>query len=149
MGEILKSRFKFTSLKGIRKAYSIAFSERIKWARTDRLDEILSNKFLDATALIRNLLVHKSGKADQDYLDDSKDVPQAPQLKLDEQLEVTGDLVISLVEPVTSACADLIREVNKWSKLTKDHYGDRRTITVTLNNPGKTVWEMRHKGMEQ
>ena len=48
MGDLLRVRFKFTTLFGIREAYSTAFSDDDKKARPATIDAALSNSALDS-----------------------------------------------------------------------------------------------------
>jgi hypothetical protein len=120
MGDLLRSVCKFTSLSEIRASYSLAFSEKIKKkVRTFSIDAALSNRALDALSAVRNLIVHKAGRADQEYIDQQKDAPTAPGLELNKTLAVDGELVRSLVLPVIMCSKELITSVNNWVKATK------------------------------
>ena len=76
MGDLLVAagRVKFTSLSSIREAYSLAFDDKSHKLRPyiDEIDDSLAQKGLDAIALVRNLLVHKAGLADEDYIEGQK-----------------------------------------------------------------------------
>ena len=63
MGTLLGEKFDFSVLKETREAYCKAFKRR----RTEIRDAI-ENPALDAISAVRNLLVHKSGKADAPFL---------------------------------------------------------------------------------
>jgi hypothetical protein len=75
MGSLLKGNRKFTTLAGIREAYSLAFSDHAVF-----IEEALSDKSLDALSLVRNLLVHKAAVADDEYVARLAMVPLAPKL---------------------------------------------------------------------
>jgi hypothetical protein len=92
MGRLLKGNCKFTTLTGIREAYARAFNEH-----AESIDKALSNQALDALLLVRNLIVHKAGVADQLYVDGSNTVSQAPKLSIGQSLEVDGTMVNELV----------------------------------------------------
>jgi hypothetical protein len=89
-------RVKFSSLEGIREAYSLAFSDEIKKARPGKIDEVLADHGLEATAFVRNLLVHKGGVVDTRFLEESEGVPIVPRLALGDKLLLDSDLVKSL-----------------------------------------------------
>src|SRR5262249_796210 len=78
MGTLLKDRFRFITLTGIRRAYSSAFSKHYS-----AIDRALANPALDALSLVRNVIVHKAGIVDQRYFKDSKAVPCAPKVDVD------------------------------------------------------------------
>jgi hypothetical protein len=109
MGTLLKKRFKFTSLHGIRKAYSSAFAER-----KDLIDKALSRKSLDAISLVRNLLVHKGGRADDAYLREAKGVPGTPELTAGQEIKLTGGVSHALINPAILAGVDLLKAVDEW-----------------------------------
>ena len=66
-GTILRqsTKFNFQKLSGIRAAYSAAFSRPV-----DEIDRALSSNDLDAINLVRNLIAHRGGVADQIYVDE-------------------------------------------------------------------------------
>lgn len=125
MGSILKSRFKFSSLDGIRRAYSSAFSEKEKCARSDDIDISLSDQALDALSAVRNLIVHKAGIVDAVYLDDIKSAPNAPHLAEGSRLGINGDMVCNLIQPVMTCCVNLIRSVDTWLSLIRSADDDK------------------------
>jgi hypothetical protein len=122
MGELLlvSGRVKFTSLSGIREAYSLAFSEKTKRFRPYKIDGILSNKELDALSLVRNLIVHKAGLADEIYINDAKGIPLAPKLSHRELLKLDGELARSLIHPAITSGVELIKAVDIWMQIFSD-----------------------------
>lgn len=114
MGSLLKRRFKFTSLSGIRRAYGAAFDPKRQRELTEGLDGVLADSSFDALSAVRNLIVHKSGVADDDYLEDMKSAPAAPKLTIGQRLSVTGRLVCDLIGPVTKQSVALLRAVDAW-----------------------------------
>jgi hypothetical protein len=121
MGSILKGRFKFTTLKGIREAYSSAFSEKQKKARTASIDSALAEKGLDALSAVRNLIVHKAGIADAEYEEKVKNIPIAPQLKARDKLELDGDICRTLIDLCVGSSMKLIGAVDSWLMQTKEN----------------------------
>ncbi len=120
MGDLLlESReVKFSSLHGIREAYSRAFPTKAKHARSENLDRILAKTELDALALVRNLLVHKAGVADSVFVKESKRHAAIPKLKKNELLSLDGQQTHVLIDPVISSGVQLIKAVNQWTILT-------------------------------
>jgi hypothetical protein len=121
MGHLLveTERVKFTSLKSIREAYSLAFSEKVKRARTHRIDAALAAPSLNALSAVRNLIVHKAGVADAAYVEDRKVAPTAPVLKEKEAIQLNGETCRILVEPVIKASVELVKAVDSWLTLTR------------------------------
>jgi hypothetical protein len=89
MGSLLRSRFKFATLKGIRAAYSEAFTKKEKKARTTN-----------------------------EYVEKAKNAPMAPLLNEGEKLELGGKLCRSLVEATVTPSVELIKAVDSWLTLT-------------------------------
>jgi hypothetical protein len=114
MGTLLKRRYKFTKLSSIRTAYSAAFYERSN--RYDLIDDALKDESLDALSLVRNLLVHKAGMADDEYVKGIASVKKAPSLTLRQTLSVDGKMVAELVDPVVVCCCKLITGVDTWMR---------------------------------
>jgi hypothetical protein len=108
LGDILKSRYDFSSLNGARDAYSATF-----WIESDELDKVLSNPNIDALSRVRNVLVHSQGIADTDYVTGIVGT-SAPSLLVGEKLELDGSAVASLANPVVTLAGDLINAVDTW-----------------------------------
>jgi hypothetical protein len=116
MGRLLAAteRVQFTSLDNIRGAYSLAFSEKLKGASTSKIDAALSHPALNALSAVRNVIVHRAGVVDEDYLENAKSAPDAPQLKLKDKLLLDGNIVRKLIEPTTLCGQELIGAVDAW-----------------------------------
>jgi hypothetical protein len=108
MGTILRTRFDFARLSGIREAYSCAFSEK-----SSRIDTALANKSLDAISVLRNALVHKAGCADAEYLRRAPAL-KLPVPKLGEPILLDGEIVADLVRPAMKAASNLMTAVADW-----------------------------------
>jgi hypothetical protein len=119
MGDLLRSRFRFISLRGIRRAYSTAFSERIKGHDTSAIDSALANKCLDALSLVRNIIVHNAGIATADYCRESNGVPTAIPLKPNEKLELDGENFRAIIDPTVASCKALVSGADTWISLTR------------------------------
>jgi hypothetical protein len=114
MGDLLRKRCIFTTLEGIRAAYSSAFSEGEKRTRTASIDESLADKSLDALCAVRNLIAHCAGVADAVYQEKRKSAPSAPQLEPGQAWKPTGAQVRDLIQPVAKCCIKLAGAVDNW-----------------------------------
>jgi hypothetical protein len=112
MGRLLVLLQDFSTLNGMRSAYSRAFSHRSK--RVSHIDSALGDWAIDALHAIRNLLEHNGGIADYRYEERLKYVPNIPKLDLGERLEVDGRMASGLMKPVISQGIALINAVSKW-----------------------------------
>jgi hypothetical protein len=109
MGTLLRGGFNFTHLQAIRKAYSVAFHEQ-----AEEIDETLANKSLDGLSAVRNLLVHRAGIIDQEYIEKAKGVAGLPSGEQGERLPVTGDLAGSFTYHVMALTMKLVESVDQW-----------------------------------
>jgi hypothetical protein len=111
MGTVLKNRFSFQKLVTTREAYSRAFHEK---RRADEIDAALSNPAIDALNLVRNVLVHSAGIADEKYCDRLNNVLLAPKAQLGEKIPLTADNVVCMLHPAFKACSELLSAVDRW-----------------------------------
>lgn len=111
MGTVLRSKGKvgFTRLSDIREAYSVAFSDD-----ANDIDKVLEDNALDAISAVRNLLVHKAGMVDEEFLQRSKAIPYLPRLSLGDKLQLDGDIVKKQIEPVIRLSVSLLQAVDAW-----------------------------------
>ena len=103
--------YKFRRMDGVPGAYKRLFAGEAK------IIAEIENSDVRALGLLRHLLVHKNGKVDQKHLDQRKDPPAATQLDqfgLGTYVELDGDSVRSLIDPVTKHAFNLILEVDSW-----------------------------------
>jgi hypothetical protein len=119
LGDLLCSKFNFTRLKGIRRAYSIAFSEQHKEATAaiNEIDSALASRDLDAIRSARNLIVHNNAVADVDYEKISPSLPGGLRLKNGERLRLSTQSSLSAIDSIIRPCRGLIRGVNAWLKI--------------------------------
>ncbi|MEA2985847.1 MAG: hypothetical protein QOD94_2101 [Alphaproteobacteria bacterium] len=108
MGDMLKERYSFDRLDGIRAAYADAGFDGDK-----KIASTVTHKSLDALALIRNVIVHNGGIVDQKYLDRMADIP-GPVAELGSPLLLDGEQVGALVATGAQSSANLLRYVDIW-----------------------------------
>jgi hypothetical protein len=109
MGTLLRddrNRYNFSNLDSIRDAYSAAFRDFAN------VQQPLADKSLNALSAARNLIVHKAGKADHEYVEKTKDAPTAPRLANGETLLLDGTISSGLIAPVVEVSTRLIRAVD-------------------------------------
>jgi hypothetical protein len=109
MGTLLRNENNFTRLEGIRKAYSEAFFEH-----ANKIDASLSDRSLDALNIVRNVFVHRAGRADKEYSSRAKSFPILPQLENGDRLPINGGLVGQLIGPVMKKSMELLEAVDSW-----------------------------------
>jgi len=114
MGDVLKIRFTWSVLAEIRRAYSLAFHEKIDRSVVGTIDEALADEALDGLNIVRNLLVHRGGIADARYVKNSKRIGAIPRLEEQQPLRLDGEIVKSLVDPVVACCLKLLATLDGW-----------------------------------
>lgn len=112
MGNVLRERFNFQVLDGIRTAYLYAFHE--KHAEIRRL---IADPSLTALACTRNVLVHRAGIADENFMRDHSHSSELqslfPNIAVGEKLKLTGLVVHNLVQPVITVSLELLRSTGR------------------------------------
>ncbi|UCI32533.1 hypothetical protein [Mesorhizobium sp. B4-1-4] len=110
MGSIFREqrRFEFTRLSSIREAYATAFSEK-----AGRIDKALGNKALDELSAVRNVMIHRAGFADEEYVAKLRrlDVPKG---ELGKPILLDGENVAKLIRNAIGASKELIDAVEDW-----------------------------------
>ena len=109
MGTILKEKFPFHKLSGIRKAFTAAFS-----ARFEKIDEILADKSLDKLNLVRNLFLHKGGVIEEKFARGAKEIGWEYPGDFDKDFPLDGQLVSDLIHPVFDRAIQLVVAVDQW-----------------------------------
>lgn len=109
MGTILRDKFAFTTLGGIREAYECAF-----YKKSEDIDKIILDDCFDQLSALRNLIVHKSAIADGEYIRRAKDVPALPKLNIGEKINLHGKFVADLVHNTSQQTYSLLLAVDKW-----------------------------------
>jgi hypothetical protein len=108
MGTILRRRYSFSRLEGIREAYACAFHEK-----SEQIDKALSNMSFDALSAVRNVIVHRSGIADDDYVRRTKYLPSIPQMEKGAEILLDGELVAKMMIPIIDNGMHLIKSVDE------------------------------------
>jgi hypothetical protein len=108
MGTILRERFEFSRLSDIREAYARAFDKD-----SSQIDEALTDKVIDALRIVRNVIVHKAGAADSEYLKMVSSL-RLPPAALGRPIVLTGENVVNLVSPVIDCSKGLLSAVDAW-----------------------------------
>ncbi|ESY75449.1 hypothetical protein NKJ90_16125 [Mesorhizobium sp. M0051] len=110
MGSIFRQqrRFEFTRLSSIREAYASAFSEKF-----GRIDKALGNKALDELSAVRNVMVHRAGFADPEYMGKLRrlDIPKS---ELGKPVLLDGENVSKLIRNAIGTSKDLMIAVEDW-----------------------------------
>jgi hypothetical protein len=111
MGELLLevSRVSFRSLGNIREAYHLAFSEQ-----SQSIDFQLDREELQYIAAIRNVLIHKAGKVDTEFFEQTKLIPNMEALNEGDTFPLSGVLTKNLVDSVVDISYALIKSVYAW-----------------------------------
>jgi hypothetical protein len=104
--------WKFRSRKAIRKSYLSAF-------HIDNADinALINAECIDATSLLRNVLVHKAGFADDEFLDKGRRLALLTPfhaLQATQPIELNGQIVDSILSPAIQCGYDLVVAVDKW-----------------------------------
>ena len=104
------------SMVTLYKSFHTAFDDEASIVITVESPEIKS------LALLRHLIAHKNGVVDNMFVTQLAEPPVATRFlkfKEDEPVLVTGEMVRSLVDPVTVLAYDLIRFVDEWLSANK------------------------------
>lgn len=100
LGTVLKAKFDFTSISGIRKAYAAAFKgER----QLDEFQSLLSTPLLRELELTRNLIVHRASIVDNEY-----NTQMSMSLALGKPLQITDEQISEFAERVAIVGAAIL-----------------------------------------
>src|SRR5258708_32385251 len=104
MGTILINANKafFRSISDIREAYHFAFSRH-----ASIIDEILDSDGIQYAAAVRNVMIHKSGRVDQEFFEQVAGIADIPILKDGDKFPLTGTLTQKLADDLISCCCRL------------------------------------------
>jgi hypothetical protein len=117
MGDILKDKHKFTILDAARVAYADAFE-----GRSVAVMAAISAPIFDLIGQLRNVIAHRNGLIDGDYVRKKVGFPDSPSyfkgLNKDDRLELDGERVSSVIRKTMCACAKLFLEVDLFCRPT-------------------------------
>ena len=110
LGTMLKDQSRnFRTLFGIQDAYRNTFQRQ-----GERINSILSEPPLKYTAAVRNVIIHKGGKIDEEYLDQVSRIPNAYRSAVGDKFALTGKMTYDLAEAALKSAADLLNAVHGW-----------------------------------
>jgi hypothetical protein len=108
MGSVHRNQRRFDSLTGIREAYRLAFCRSY-----ETIDEALDYNGLDALSVVRNLIVHKAGIVDREYLKRAGAL-KIPIAEIGKPIALDGNLTMELMISVIKSSIHLIVGVDEW-----------------------------------
>ena len=120
MGTFLSEakRASFTSLSEIRRAYSSAFATEEEYDNARPLLVALADERLDVLTLMRNLLVHRAGDADDVYIKESSKIASAPKIDPGNKMFLNGEITRKQVESAVSCAMSLVQGMDQWMTTT-------------------------------
>jgi hypothetical protein len=110
MGTLLRTKYEFNTLTKIREAFALAFDR----PSVSQIDQALSSPAFDAIGLVRNVIVHRAGIADGEYIERIRGIPGAPKLMLGQRLDLDGETTFNLISLAVSQEAKLLRAVDEF-----------------------------------
>jgi hypothetical protein len=111
MGDLLRDKWGFTKREKAFEAYAKVFEED-----ESSLKSIFSDVKLRSLCAVRNLIVHKAGVVDNDFIRSVKSDQLLNHLKKDDRLAVNGDMVVGLVIAAFAGGKKLIAFTSEWLK---------------------------------
>src|SRR5579862_1945794 len=109
MGTVLSRRYSFDRIEDVRRAYQEA-----SFDGDATINEIITDRALDALSLTRHVIVHNGGIIDDQLLRRKSDLPPAILGDIGDPLPLTGPITSDLVSPVMQRGWDLISAVDSW-----------------------------------
>jgi hypothetical protein len=109
MGTLLREKFNFDSLQGIREAYAASFSIDNK-----KIEDALADKSADALNIMRQIIVHRAGVADQEYVNKASTVPLAPPTPVGSKIPLDGSTLMKIFSVAGPQATALITAVDDW-----------------------------------
>ena len=103
LGTLLKSKFDFTGVSGIRKAYGAAFGNKLP------LDKVLGDENLSGLEAVRHAIVHRAGIADELYLKRTHST-----IALGTRIEVDDKMKEVFVSASVNAGCSLLEHIDKY-----------------------------------
>ena len=97
----------------LRDAYTRVFFEH-----ADSINNALNDEHLRCLAALRNVIVHKAGVCDKEFIDEMKTVRQIPGFPATynpgERLQLNGQGLFNLLLPALKSVVNLIKAVDVW-----------------------------------
>ena len=111
MGDVLRNSRKvvFRSLADIREAYHRAFSEQAA-----DVDNVLDDPGLQYASAVRNVLIHKAGRVDDEYREQTAGLTGIARVAVGEKLPLTGEVAEKLADDTIDCAFRLFRAVHAW-----------------------------------
>jgi hypothetical protein len=103
-----------TTRPNFRRLESIRATYRGLLPTSENINTILSDSEIRKLNLVRNIVVHKGGIVDQEFLDQAEKIAWHVSDPLYKLIHIDGARVKELVNPAIRAGEDLIRAVDKW-----------------------------------
>jgi hypothetical protein len=107
VGTVLREGIKFTTLGEMRGVYRQAF-------RSKKVNKPLNNRAIDVLQIIRNCLVHKSGKIDAEFVEKAGEISELSDLAKQPALTLSPEFVAPKVISVVECAGSLISAVDRW-----------------------------------
>ncbi len=114
VGDILATKYNFNKLDELKGAYSRAFGKDSSTAR------LLFDQKLRMASQVRHVLVHRGGIADQEFIDNTKGIPEMPPVARDAEIPLDGTMAAILVDGTTRLAIELLRAVHGWLSANPD-----------------------------
>jgi hypothetical protein len=109
MGTILRGKYEMSGLSDIRLAFAHAFV-----VDSDTIIAAINDPVLGKLSAVRNLIVHKAGQVDQEYLERTKNFGDLPPGMLGRSLPIDGQFVADLLRLSTAVSFTLLKSVDEW-----------------------------------
>jgi hypothetical protein len=97
-----------------RRLQSIRESYKSLSPTSNEINAVLANPDLRKLNLVRNVLIHKAGIVDQQFLDGAGEIGWNSGNNLGQLIRIDGARVKELVSPLVQSSERLIRSVDKW-----------------------------------
>lgn len=120
LGNVLSTRYEFTRIQGIQRAFKSAFGSKINFGK------IISKKEIKQLEMVRHLLVHRAGIVDEKFCKQFKN-----KVRIGQQYRPDDKLISQAAKAVKSSCIKLIQSINEWS--------------LQISKPAKLVRQKRLK----
>lgn len=82
--------------------------------RSEKIDAVLAETALRRLSLVRNVLLHRAGQIDQEFLDGAARIKWLLADQLGQPIQLDGRRVRELVNPAIGIGVSLIRAVDEW-----------------------------------